>query len=100
MQHATMGSNLRRPWMHIEPPLHAWHLLRSLPCAQISLPPQSLQRLFLRPCSHREMPPHSLHRDFCRPCTHMMVFGAAGSFAAGAGMLGFTSVPGTMIDAM
>jgi hypothetical protein len=46
------------------------------------------------------MPPHSLHRDFCRPCTHMMVFGAAGSFAAGAGMLGFTSVPGTMIDAM
>ena len=93
-------TDLRRPWMHIEPPLHAWHLLRSFPCAQISLPPQSLHRLFLRPCSQTEMPPHSLHRDFCRPCTHVTLFGAPGSFAADTGGLAFTNVPGTIIDAM
>ena len=52
--------------------LHSLHGLRR-PCSQISLPPQSLQRLLRRWCLHRPLPPQSLHELLCRWCSQMLL---------------------------
>jgi hypothetical protein len=65
---------------------HALHPYLILPCAQILLPPHSLQFLFRLPCRQMPLPPDSLHWRkqsllppqslhccFCLPCAQILL---------------------------